>query len=62
MYLAYSKKISLSVKKTDINASKINNSTLAIFASIIKIFMVNDKEKKIKVLKKSFIWLILTWI
>lgn len=62
MYLAYSKKISLLVKKTHINTSKIDGFILAIIALIIKTFMVNNKEKKIKFLKNSFIWLTLTWI
>lgn len=59
IYLAYFKKISLSLKKTDINVLNIDESDMVIFGMIIIAFLVNDKERKIKFLEKLFIWLTL---
>lgn len=55
MYLAYIKKIELSIQNIDIGVQKINSSALAIFDMMIAAFLINNKDKKIQFFKEIFL-------
>ena len=42
-------------KKIDIGTKKINDSTLAIFNIVISIFLIIDKDEKVRFFKKIFL-------
>lgn len=55
MHPVYTKKLGLSVQKIDVDVQKIYNSALVTFEMVIAVFLVNDKEEKIRFFMKIFL-------
>lgn len=55
MTLAYTSKLSLSVRYIDVKAEKIDNSTIETFKIVLVSFQVEDKLKKTRFFEKIFL-------
>ncbi len=55
MYIDFAKKLSLQIRHINIGTQKINSSKLAIFNIIITSFLVDDKDKRSRFFKETFL-------
>lgn len=55
MHTIYANKIKLSIQKTDVCTKKVDGYVLAIFDIIIEVFLINNKDKKIRFFEKIFL-------
>lgn len=55
MQPSFARKLSLHIRKTNVNTQKIDNSGLKIFDIVITSFLVEDKDKKFCFFEKIFL-------